>query len=229
MGQPVAPLYDLDGFRGRDNVPDPSGVDAAFDAGDTAFNTGWTQTTGQLIRFRMVVKQTVGTAVNHNNLVTEFILQYENATAGGGFLDVGAVGGGSEDVDFAAATGFADGDNTAQVIGSGTNVAGDSMETNAASDSITFSEETSGQECEIEVSVIVNAAQVTDGDVINFRLLFSDNNEAPPATQLNAETNAPTLTVDKPAASGRIMSSLVGAGGLAGEGGIAGIGGGIAG
>jgi hypothetical protein len=87
MGMPVAPTFDIDGYRARTNVKDPTGVDAAFDAGDAAFNTTWTQPVDELIRVRFVIKQTNAAAESHSDLTTNFILQYENTTQGTGWLN----------------------------------------------------------------------------------------------------------------------------------------------
>lgn len=106
---------------------------------------------------------------------------------------MGGIGVGSEDVDFANATGFADGDNTTQLIGAGSFVTGDGLEANP-SDTITFTEEALS-ETEIEVALIVNGSQVSVGDSIQLRLLYSDGDASPPATVLGSYTNTPTLTV----------------------------------
>ncbi len=208
MGQPVAPNFDWDGYRGRTAVPDPSGVDAAFDGSDVAANTGWTQTVDQLIRVRAVIKQTVTGIVNHANTSTEFLLQYNNSSAG--WLDVGVVGGGSEDVDFASATGFADTDATAGLLGGGTNVAGQGMETAGATGTVVFTEEAGTTEVEFELSLIINGSQVVDANTIQLRFLYSDGDEAPPGTVLHQEpgTNTPTMTVDKPASGLSIQIAM---------------------
>lgn len=64
-------------------------------------------------------------------------------------------------------------------------------------------------------------ANVADGDTFDFSYTV---------TGAVADTHDPIrITIDKTAASGRVMSSLAGSGGLAGPGGIAGEGGGLAG
>ena len=118
-------------------------------------------------------------------------------------LAVGAVGGGTEDVDFVSATGFADTATAVQLLGAGTNVDGQGMETAGATGTITFVETPGGtSEVEFECSIIVNGGNVTDGDVINFRWLYSEADAAPPATVLHTSpgNNNATLTVDKPSA-----------------------------
>ncbi len=197
MGMPVAPTFDQDGWRARTSVTDPSGVNTAFDAGDAAKDADWTQVVDQLIRVRFVVKQTNSAAEAHGDMATEFILQYNNS--GAGWLDVGAVGGGTEDVDFVAATGFTDGDNTTDVIGGagGSFRTGDSMETDTPSDTVTFTDLALTQ-TEIEVAIIINGTAVTNLDTIDLRLLFSAGGEDPPATAMS-DTAIPTITVSKSA------------------------------
>lgn len=195
MGKPVAPTYDQDGFRARTNVKDPAGVNAAFDAGDAAKDADWTQDVDELIRVRLVVKQTNAAAANHDDLITEFILQYNNG--GAGWNNVGAVGADVEDVQFIAATGFADGDDTTQVIGAGTFVTGDSIEVDSPSDSVTFTAETL-TETEIEVAIEIVGANVADEDTIQLRLLYSAGDESPPATAMGT-TKIPTMTANKAA------------------------------
>lgn len=199
MGMPVEPVYDHGAYRARTNDPDPSGVDAAFDAGDVAQDTPWTQDVDTLIRVRMRVDQTEATAVNNVNMATEFLLQYENNTADPGtWNDVGAVGGDVEDVQYIAATGFANGDNTTTArIGATSLVTGDGREVAGATDTVTFTEEAVSQ-TELEFSIEIVGSLVTDGDVINLRLLHSDGDEAPPATVLDAETSLPQMTANVP-------------------------------
>lgn len=192
MGMPQAPSFDQDGWRARTNVPDPSGINAAFDVGDASKDADWTQDTDILFRVRFVIKQTDATAASHSNIITQFILQYNNSTAG--WNDVGAVGGGTEDVDFILADGFTDGDNTTQVIDSGTFRTGKGKETNTST-SVFFTEEALS-ETEIETSLVINASQVTDGDTIDLRFLYSNDDEDPPATVLEAYTAIPTITVN---------------------------------
>ena len=213
MGMPVAPTFDQDGFRFRDNVPDPSGVDAAFDAGDTAANSNPTLEVDTLYRVRLLVKQTNGSAVNHADLTTEFLIQYNNG--GAGWNDFGAVGGGTEDIDFASATGFADGDNTTtQRLGSGTQVTGDGMEVAGASDSVAFTAEAT-TEAELEISFIINSGQVADEDTIQIRVLYSAGDASPPATAMSG-TTIPTITVNEVAptsiASNIFNSTVFGSG-----------------
>ena len=191
MGMPIAPTYDQDGFRGRTNVPDPSGINAVFDGSDAAKDTNFSFDVDTIFRLRLVIKQTNVLAEAHDDLTTEFIFQYNNS--GVEWLDIGAVGGGSEDVDFVASTGFADHDNTTQVIGAGTFVVGDGLETNAISDSVTFTD-LALRETEMELALIINSGQVANDDTIQIRALFSAADASPPATPMSS-TTIPTITV----------------------------------
>ncbi len=209
MGMPVEPVYDQTDFRARTAVPDPSGIDAAFDGSDVAVNTDWDQLIDELIRVRFVVKQTEALAINSSDLTTAFLLQYENVTDVSGWVTVGAVGGDVEDVQYIAATGFANHDNTAGLLGAGTNIAGDGLEAAGATDDIAFSEETAGEETELEFSIEIVGSLVTNGDLINLRLLYSVSDAAPPATTFTA--NSPQMTVDAGAIdeTGRSTTVLV--------------------
>ncbi len=193
MGMPVQEVLDLDAWRPRDNVPDPSGVDATFDAGDTAANTAISYDVDTLLRIRLVIQQTEVTMICSDGNPTEFLIQYENATQATGFIAVGAVGGGSEDCDFVSATGFADDDVTGTLLGSGTPVDGFGMEVAGASPTVTFTDE-AVTECELEISIIFNGSQVANGDVINLRVLYSVLDANPPAT-LVPITNSPSITM----------------------------------
>jgi hypothetical protein len=193
MGMPEPPSYAQDGFRARTNVPDPSGINTAFDAGDAGWDVDWTQDTDELFRVRIIVKQTNAIADVTGDLATEFILQYNNG--GAGWNNVGAVGGDTEDVQFIAASGFADGDNTTQLDpGGGSFVTGDGMENDTKSDTITFSTG-STSETELEFALEIVGANVTDADTIQLRLLWSDADEDPPATTLT-ETDLPLITAN---------------------------------
>lgn len=198
MGKPIAPVFDQDGFRGRDNVPDPSGVDAAFDAGDTAANTNFSYDADTILRMRLVVKQTEATAINHDALITEFIIQYDIDQAAS-WSDVGAVGGGTEGVDFIEATGFADGENTTLLLGGSGGVAGESRETNNPTDSVTFTTEALS-ECELEIAIVFNGGVLSDGAEIDLRVLYSDGDVSPPATAMGT-TLLPRITVNVAAAT----------------------------
>ena len=104
MGMPEAPSYAQDGWRARTNVTDPSGINAAFDAGDVAVDTNWTQLTDTLFRVRIRIKQTNSIADVTGDLATELLGQYNNN--GAGWNTIGAVGADVEDVQYAASTGF---------------------------------------------------------------------------------------------------------------------------
>ena len=191
MGMPVEPTFDQDGFRGRTNVPDPSGLNAAFDGSDAAKDADFSYDVDTILRLRLVIKQTNAATTNAIDSTTEFIFQYNNT--GAGWINIGAVGGGSEDVDFVASTGFADHDNTTQLFGSATFETGDGLETNAISDSVVFTELTTS-ETEMELALIINSGQVANDDTIQIRALYSAGDASPPATPMSG-TTVPTITV----------------------------------
>jgi hypothetical protein len=192
---PENPSYDQDGFRARTSVKDPTGVNTAFDAGDAAEDTDWSQNVDELIRVRLVVRQTNGAADVTGDLATEFLLQYR--TNSGTWTDVGAVGGDVEDVQYIASSGFADHDNTTELLTTfGTFATGDGLETNVATDTITFATASTGK-TEIEVSVEIVGANVNNDDTIELRVLYSNGDESPPATILDNYTDMPVMTVVK--------------------------------
>ena len=192
MGKAVQALYDQDSFRGRTNVPDPSGVNAAFDAGDAGVNDNWTQDVDTLFRIRFLIQQTVATA--NNNIATEFLVQYNKN--GGGWTDVAVQSAVTDAVRYANGD-FADGDDTTQLVGSGSFVTGDGVEV-TPTDTISFTE-AALSETEIEFALEIYSGQVADEDIIELRLLFSLDDETPPATVLNSYTNTPSLTVNEAA------------------------------
>lgn len=187
MGKPVDAAYDQDAFRGRTNVADPSGVNAAYDPGDAAINTNWTQLVDVLFRLRYVIQQTVANA--NAGLTPTFSLQFNRN--GTGWVAVGAQGAPSVAVRYADAAGFADADNTTQLLGGGSFVTGDGVEVDP-SDTITFTTEALS-ETEVEVALEIVGTEVADGDTIELRVVRDGS------TALDSYTNTPSLTVDEPA------------------------------
>ncbi len=196
----IAPEFDGDGFRWRDNVPDPSGVDAAFDAGDSAAGTDITWDVDTLIRLRMLIKQIIAKAGGHADMATSFLFQYNNVTQGSGWLTLGDEGTSVEDVICSLATGFVDSDNTTvQRVGSGTFVNGESAEINATTGAMTFNDGAIS-ETELELSLELVGANVSGGDDIDIRVLYSAADEAPAATAM-AATDIARITVSGGAAA----------------------------
>ena len=200
MGVMVAPLYDQDSFRVRDNVIDPSGIDAVFDVGDSAKNADWTQLVDTLFRVRFLIQQTDAAANVIANLATEFALQWQNTTQATGWSSV--FGGMNNHVGMSLSSGFADHDNiVTSRLGSGSLVTGDGLETDTITDTVTFTTEALS-ETELEVALSLASANVNNGDLIELRWVWSELDESPPATVLDAYTNIPIITVDKPAPTG---------------------------
>ncbi|NOR90829.1 MAG: hypothetical protein GQ524_11325 [Anaerolineales bacterium] len=192
MGKAVVAVYTQIGFRARTNVPDPAALNTAFSAGDASLNSDFTWDVDTLIRVRFIVSQSELTA--NNNMATEFALQYNrNATT---WEPIGAIGGGTEAVDYANSN-FTDGDNCTQLLSSPfPYISGDGMEI-TPTDTITFTETPLATEAtEIEVSIIINSGVVSDADAIQLRLIFSLDDETPPATILGGGyTEYPDITV----------------------------------
>lgn len=190
----VLPNYDQQAFRFRDGVPDPSGVNAAFDASDSAKNADTSLLIDTLYRVRFVVQQTNKSADDADDLATEFRLQYNNVTSGSGWANVGDEGTGTEGVEFDTPSGFGEGDATTQLLGTGTFISG-----RGCYDSITGTcsfTASAATETEIEFSIRINGPQVDDGDEIQLRVFYSKTNESPPSTVLAFYTETPTITVD---------------------------------
>lgn len=198
MTKTSAPVYDQTDYRVRDNVYDPSGVDAAFDSGDTAQNTAGDVTVDMIARARALVKQTNASNYGTTDATTEFRWQYQNVTQSTGWVNVGDEGGGTEDVEFETPTGFTEGATTStSLLGSGTRVNGRGC-TDSISGSVTFTD-LAATEAELEVAFRINSSQVNDGDTIQLRVLYSVSDESPPATTLGSYTRVVEFTVDKPA------------------------------
>jgi hypothetical protein len=192
MGMPEEPAYDQDAFRGRVAVPNPTGINAAFNGSDPATNANFTMDVDTTFRIRFVIQQTVAIAINTNNQATEFALQFN--LAGGGWVNVAAQGVTTQAVAYADGD-FADGDNTTQLIGSGTFIAGDGVEV-TPSDTITFTDEAL-TETELEFALTIVSSRVSDAQTLQLRVIHSDSDESPPATVLDSYTNTPTITVSE--------------------------------
>ena len=192
MGMPVAPTFDQDKFRARTAVPGPPDHDDAFDSGDAAADTNWSQPVDQQIRVRFVIQQTNAAAESHANLITNFLLQYN--TNSGGWNEVGVHDADVEDVQFYDQTSISDGDPTeTQILGSGTFVNGLYTDEQNGNQTTGFTE-LALTETELEVSIEIVGSNVTITDTIELRFLYSADDESPPATVLEAYTSIPEMT-----------------------------------
>jgi hypothetical protein len=210
MTKTSAPTYSQAYYRFRDNVPDPTGVDAAFDAGDTAENNGATITTDSQFRLRIAIEQTNAEAYpSTGDLTTEFLLQYNHE--GGGYNTVT----GSTPVQFALCSGFANHDNTTtkRLSSANTLYTGDGLEVSGATDTIAMPELATSV-VELEFSLTIDSGQVSDTDTIDFRILYSASDESPPATTMTY-TVTPTLTVSAGAVTHQASATLNGVGTVA--------------
>ena len=193
MGMPVEPVFSQLTFRGRSSVPNPTGINAAFDAGDPAIGGDWTQDADTVFRVRFVILQSIILAANSADMTQEFALQYNYD--GGGWNPVVAQGAGTDPVQFADGD-FADGDDTTQLVGSAQFVTGDGVEV-TPSDTITFTDEPGVvEETEIEFAVEIVSGQVADGLTLQLRVIYSAGDETPPATAFGTYTDTPTITVN---------------------------------
>jgi hypothetical protein len=203
--------FDQDSFRGRND--DGTETTASWIA---LANTNWTQDIDADAQFRVrfLIQETAGVA----EADFQEILQYNLNGAGWN-----NVTGASSVIRGVLSSNYADGDNTTQQIGAGTFITTNAgmVEGDGGPASTTAPDFAGSDETEFEFMLEIQAADVVDADTIQLRVT---NN----GTALGTYTNTPTVTVTE-AVAGRIMSSLVGAGGLVAAGGLAGEGGGLAG
>jgi hypothetical protein len=193
MGMPVEPVFSQLNFRGRTSVQNPTGINTAFDAGDAAAGADWTQDADTIFRVRYVILQSEITTANSVNTTQEFGLEYNYN--GGGWTPVAAQGANTDPVQYADGD-FADGADTTQLIGSAQFVTGDGVEV-TPSDTITFTDEPGVvEETELEFAVEIVGGQVTDGLTLDLRVIYSLDDETPPATAFGTYTDTPTITTN---------------------------------
>lgn len=190
MGMPVAPtfVFPTNGFRFRDNVPDPSSADAAFDAGDAAAGTDLTLLVDTLMRVRILLQQTNAAATStHADMDQEFNIQYRINTGGGfgSWTNIGAIGTTAEAVIFAAGTPADQAALATQRLGAGTFADGIYAESDPTTTNAVVFTDTATSEAEIEVCFEVISEVANDGDIIELRAQF-----------VTAPTNTPTWNDD---------------------------------
>jgi hypothetical protein len=164
------PEFDQDSFRGRND--DGSETTATWQADA---NVNWTQVMDQNFRVRFVVQETGESAAADKS----FQLEYNHN--GGGWNDVS---GASSVVRATASPNVADGADTTQQVGSGTfvspNAGFDEVNGLAGGTSLDFS---GSDEVEVEYSVQIRSADVSDTDTIQLRV-----------KSLDSYTKTPTIT-----------------------------------
>lgn len=144
-----------------------------------ATNTNATISTGVNFRIRLALLETAGGSGNVNNAHLQYNL------AGGGWLEVTT----TTPVQLVASAFVADGTATTQQITTGTFVSGtfDSDGTVAA---VSFA---GNDRTEFEYSVIIDAAQVSNGQTVQFRIVDG-------TSPFTTYAQTPTVTIDEPAA-----------------------------
>lgn len=145
-------------------------------------NTDWTQAVDETFRIRFLVTESGG-----GKIAGTFGGRLQFNLAGGGFTNVTASSA------IQAANGaVTDGRATGQVLGAGTNVAGeyDEADGNVADISLAGNDES-----EVEYNLTIDSAQVTDAQTFTLRVIGLGND----STVLNAYTNTPTVTVNESA------------------------------
>ncbi len=177
------PVSDQEAFEGRD---DDVGLNVDTWNGGGGPNGNWTQTTGVNFRIRYEIQETAGGAFRNQN----FSLEYNHNSVGWG----NAVNTTSL-IQITTSSQYADGDATTQVIGDGSFIAGDGVESpSLESGSITIESEST----EVEFVLVIDAAQVDDADTIQVRCLAD-------GAGLDSYTQSPTITVDEPAVTRRVI------------------------
>lgn len=165
-------IYVLAQYRFRDNVPDPAGLNVAFDAGDAAQNSGATLSIDTLYRLRVSVDQVDPNARDSVSMKTVFLLQYN--LAGGGWNDLGGETDLLEAVESDTSLQFTDGAATTELL---TNnfvyLAGNGSNDNTTS-VVTFLDDKT-MSCEFEFAFRINGSVVSDAQEIQFRLLYDDD------------------------------------------------------
>lgn len=200
MGMPVAPtfVFPTSGFRFRDNVPDPSSADAAFDAGDAAAGTDLQLDLDTFMRVRLLLQQTNAAAEAHGDLDQEFNIEYRINTGGGfgSWTAIGAIGTTAEAVIFAAGTPADQVALATQRLGGGTFADGIYMESDPSTTDAVVFPELSAEEAEIEVAFEIISEVANLGDIIELRAQFVSAPENTPTWN-----DDPSITAAPPAVS----------------------------
>jgi hypothetical protein len=204
-------VFDQDSFRGRND--DGNETTATWIA---AANADFSHDidADPKFRIRFLIQETAGVAE------ADFSEQLQYNLNGAGWNNVT---GASSVIRGVLSANYADGANTTQQIGAGTFIVTNAgmVEGDGGPASATAPDFAGSDETEFEFMLEIQAADVVNSDTIQLRVTKA-------GTALGTYTNTPTVTVTE-AVAGRIMSSLVGAGGLVAAGGLAGEGGGLAG
>ena len=179
----TTPVLDQEAFRGRD---DDVGLNVDTWNGGGGPNGDWTQTTGVNFRIRYEIQETAGGASRLNN----FSLEYQ-INGGGGFAAVTT----TTPIQITTTDQYVGGAATTQVIGDGSFVDGEGVEApTLESGNVTINAEST----ECEFALVIDAAQVADADTIEVRCLAD-------AASLDSYTQSPTITVDEPAVTRRVV------------------------
>jgi hypothetical protein len=156
------------GFRGRNDDGSQSG--ATWKA---ALNTNWSQNVDEAFRVRVIIEETAGGSANNYS----YTLQYNLNS--GGWVSVGVTGA----IHSVASSFVSDATATTQQISSGAFVAGE-FDSDSGASNISLE----SQKTEMEYSLIIDGALVSNGDQIQIRATNS-------GTALNGYTNTPSITV----------------------------------
>lgn len=184
-----------------------------------ALNTTATIDVDTPFRIRVAIAETAGGSANNENFLLRYLLN-----GSGGYQTVTA----STAVQFAAFNGANDGDATTQQISSGTFVAGE-LDNNGVVNNISLS--SSGTE--MEFCITLDSAQISDGDVLDFRVYsngavldsYTNTGRVTARVQTQTETASGSLQAGSAGISGSaVVSSLLAGTFLASVSGVSGAG-----
>lgn len=180
MGAPVDPSYTQTRFRFRN---DNGGEVAA--TWKAAENTAISQEVNQVLRLRLQVAQTVTNA--NRNLAKNFRVRF--AQNGGGYTDVGVIGGTAVAVRYADSGSVTDGLSTsAQLTAAGGTFLEGVVDNNNDTGTLTFSIE---QYTELEFVLELYGPLLSEGDTLDFRVYETSS------TALNLYSATPRATAAK--------------------------------
>lgn len=169
-----SPAYDQTAYRGRN---DDGGESSATWIAST--NTSWTQYYKDPFRIRFAVAEVNGAKDNNRT----FQIQYNKNSTGWTNITTS-----SSNVQAVTSSNYADGDPTTQQISSGAFAGGRMSEDGIAGDN-TSTDFAGGDTAEHEYALNFVNADVADGDVFDFRLIFGDG------TSFSTYTNTANVTV----------------------------------
>jgi hypothetical protein len=175
----TSPVVEQEAFQGR--ADDTETLNSA--TFDYSLNTNFTQDADVIFRVRFELQETAGGDRKNEGYRIEY---NHNGT---GWTAVGA----ATPLQYAASGQYVHSDNTTQVIGDGSFVTGDGVESTDVAPVVTLLSEST----EHEFCVYIDSAQVADTDTIGLKVVFNDG------TDLDNYAVNLTITVNVPVAAAK--------------------------